>query len=59
MGTVFTQITRNDKHAQTSVPKGIERHGKNALNILLAEFRQIHKHGTFTPQFSNELTAEQ
>ena len=59
MGTVFAQITRKDKHSQTSVPKGIERHGEKALHALLAEFEQIHKHDTFTPQFANKLTAEQ
>ena len=46
MGTVFAQITRKDKHAQSSVPKGRERHGEKALNALLSEFGQIHKHAT-------------
>ena len=59
VGTVFAQITRKDKHAHTSVPKDIERHGEKALNALLDEFGQIHKHDTFTPQFANELMAEQ
>jgi len=57
VSTVFAQITRKDKHAQTSVPKDIEKHGEKTLNALLAEFGQIHKHDTFTPQFANELTA--
>ena len=42
-----------------SVPKGVKRHGEKAINALLAEYGQIHGHGTFQPLMSNTLTSEQ
>ena len=59
MHVIFTHIAKNDKYAHISVDKGIRRHGELALNVLLAEFGQIHKHDTFIPQMVRDLTYEQ
>ena len=58
VGTMFTQIGNHDKYSQMSVSKGIKRHGDKALDALLSEFGQIHKHDTFIPQHANKLTFE-
>ena len=59
VGTMFAQIANHDKYSQMSVSKGIKRHGDKALDALLSEFGQIHKHDTFIPQYANKLTFEQ
>ena len=53
---IFAQIAKNDKCAQKTIDKGIQKHGELALNALLREFGQIHKHDTFIPQMSKNLT---
>ena len=59
MHVIFTQLTKNDKYVQKTVYKGIRKHGELALDALLKEFGQIHKHDTFIPQMVNDLTSEQ
>ena len=59
VGEIFTQVAKLDKYAQVSVPKEVKRHGEKALNALLAEYGQMHGHGTFQPLMSDTLTSEQ
>ena len=58
MDIIMLQVTKDDKHAQVSVPEGIRRHGDKALDALLKEFGQVHKYDTFDPQHMHKLTPE-
>ena len=40
VGSLFTQLSKVDKHAQVSVNEGIQKHGDKAVATVLAEFSQ-------------------
>ena len=56
MDIIMLQLSNDDKHTQASIKEGIKRHGEEALVTLLKEFGQLHKHDTFDPQISINLT---
>ena len=58
MHGIFTQLAKNDKYDQKTVNKWIRKHGELALDALLKEFDQIHKHDTFISQMVKDLTPE-
>ena len=56
---VFAPIVKKYKYAQIPVNKGVKMHGDKALEALLFEFGQIHRHDIFIPQMAKDLTVEQ
>ena len=57
MDVIMTQLSKGDKHAQVSIKEGLKRHGDRALDALLKDLGQLHKHDTFDPQDIIGLTS--
>jgi hypothetical protein len=44
---------------QMSAKKGIKKHGQDAINVILKEYKQLHDLGVFKPRFKKDLEQQQ
>jgi hypothetical protein len=44
---------------QMSAKKGIKKHGQDAINVILKEYKQLHDLGVFKPRFKSDLEQQQ
>lgn len=56
MDVIMTHLSKDDKHPHVSIKEGMKRHDDRALETLLKEFGQTHKHDTFDHQMIDNLT---